>query len=157
MSRAPKTRIDTATAAVEVMRLASRAIEPPDHAPLHPGALPFWTEIIATKARSEWTPVDLICASDLANAMAQLVENRRKLREEGEVLKNDKGAVRPNPRVAVVHGLHAQVKAARQALSIHGRAMGEARDVARRRAAAKEIEEGATLDDPLLAKPGRPH
>lgn len=157
MSRAPKTRIDTTAAAVEVLRLASQEITPPAHAPLHDDAGPFWSEIIATKARSEWTAVDLICASDLANTMAMLAENRRTLRAEGEVLKSEKGAVRPNPRVGVVHSLHAQVKSGRQALSIHGRAAGEARDVARRRAAAKQIEEGAAIDDPLIAKPGKPH
>lgn len=155
-----KQRIDSATAAVEVMVKAARDIQPPAHAPLHDDALPFWDEIVAARARSEWNEHDLAVASDLANAMAQLVENRRKLRAEDEVLDNGKGTKYANPRVTVVHGLCGQIKAARQSLNIHGRAAGEARDVGARRAAAKQIERGSPLrddDDGLLARPGRTH
>ena len=155
MSKPRTARIDSATEAVAVMLNAAREIEPPAHAPLHDDAEPFWSEIIAARAKSEWNEHDLSMASDLANAMAQLVENRRKIREdEGEVLSTDKGSMYANPRVGVVHGLCAQIKAARQSLNIHGRAAGEARDVGVRRAAAREIEAGSPLaGDDLLARP----
>ena len=149
-----KQRIDSATAAVEVMVKAARDIQPPAHAPLDDDALPFWDDIIAARAKSEWSGHDLACASDLANAMAMLVENRRKLRIEGEVLAPEGGKEFANPRVAVVHGLHAQIKAARQSLNIHGRAAGEARDVGARRKQAKAIEAANPLEDEdLLARP----
>ncbi|MCR5874376.1 hypothetical protein LRS10_09495 [Phenylobacterium sp. J426] len=152
--RARKARIDSAAAAVQVMVTAAREVCPPAHAPLDDDAGPFWDDIIGQRARSEWTAHDLAYASDLANAMAQLVENRRQLRSEGEVLTPEEGRPMANPRVAVVHGLHAQIKAARQSLNIHGRAAGEARDVGKRRAAAKEIEDGNPLaGDDLLARP----
>jgi hypothetical protein len=154
MSR--KQRIDSTTAAVEVMVKAARELAPPAHAPLDDDAEPFWDEIIRARAASEWGDHDLTCASDLANAMAQLVQNRRKLRDEGEVLGGGANKEYANPRVAVVHGLHAQIKSARQSLSIHGRAAGEARDVGRRRAAAKEIEAANPLTgdgSDLLARP----
>lgn len=150
---ARKSRIDSTDAAVEVMVKAAKVIAPPAHAPLDDDAGPFWDDIIAARAKSEWSDHDLAYASDLANAMAQLVENRRKLREEGEVLTAEKGAKSANPRVAVVHGLHAQIKSGRQSLNIHGRAAGEARDVGRRRAQTKEIEGANPLDDDLLARP----
>lgn len=154
-------RIDSATAAVEVMAKSLRVLEPPAHAPLHDDAGPFWDEIIAARAKSEWSDHDLSCASDLANAMAQLVENRRKLRAEGEVLiegGEERSWSKANPRVAVVHGLTAQIKAARQSLMIHGRAAGEARDVGRRRELAKEIEADNPLaGDDLLARPDLTH
>ena len=154
MTKARKQRIDSTTAAVEVMLKAVRKIEPPAHAPLDHDAGPFWDEIIKARALSEWNDHDLTCASDLANAMAALVDNRRKLRSEGEVLKPDGGKEFGNPRVAVVHGLHAQIKSGRQSLSIHGRAAGEARDVGKRRAQAKDIEAGNPLaGDNLLARP----
>lgn len=148
-----KARIDSTDAAVVVMVQAARTIRPPAHAPLDDDAMPFWDDIIAARAKSEWTDHDLTYAADLANAMAQLVDNRRRLRGEGEVLTSDKGAKSANPRVAVVHGLHAQIKSARQSLNIHGRAAGEARDVGRRRAQAKDIEDANPLDDDLLARP----
>lgn len=152
MSR--KQRIDSATAAVEVMVKASRELEPPAHAPLDPDAGPFWDEVIAARAKSEWNDHDLTMASDLANAMAQLVDNRRKLRAEGEVLCPEGGKEYANPRVAVVHGLHAQIRGARQSLYIHGRANGRVEDVAKRRTQAKQIEAGSPLaDEDLLARP----
>lgn len=149
-----KQRIDSKTAQVEVMLKASRKIEAPAHSPLDADAGPFWDEIIAARAVSEWSDHDLACAADLANAMAQLVENRSKLRTEGEVQANAAGTPMTNPRVSVVHGLHAQIRAGRQSLYIHGRAAGEARDVGKRRAQAKEIEAGNPLaGDDLLARP----
>ena len=151
---ARKQRIDSATGAVAVMMKAAKQINPPAHAPLDDDALPFWNDIVAARAASEWNDHDLTCASDLANAMAQLVENRRLLRTEGEVLKPEGGKEFANPRVAVVHGLHAQVKTARQSLYIHGRANGRVEDVAKRRVQAKEIEDGNPLaDEDLLARP----
>lgn len=155
MARKPrKARIDSAAEAVAVMIKAAKVIEPPAHSPLDDDALPFWDDIVEARAKAEWSGHDLSCASDLANAMAQLVFNRRALRAEGEVLHNDKGTAYANPRVSVVHGLHAQIKAARQSLNIHGRAAGEARDVAGRRKAAKAIEAANPLEDEdLLARP----
>jgi len=147
-------RIDSATAAVEVMVKAARDIEPPAHAPLESDAMPFWDDIISARAKSEWSGHDLACASDLANAMAMLVEQRRILRKDGVTTVGPKGALMAHPRVSVVHGLHAQIKAARQSLNIHGRAAGEARDVGARRAQTKEIEAGSPLaGDDLLARP----
>lgn len=155
MARKPrKARIDSAAAAVAVMVQAARDIEPPAHAPLADGALPFWDDIIAAKAKSEWTGHELACASDLANAMAMLVEQRALLRSEGVTTVGPKGGLMAHPRVAVVHGLHAQIKAARQSLNIHGRAAGEARDVGARRKQAKAIEAANPLEDEdLLARP----
>ncbi|RZJ01826.1 MAG: terminase small subunit [Brevundimonas sp.] len=154
MSR--RQRIDSATGAVAVMLKAAKRINPPAHAPLDDDALPFWNEIVAARAQSEWNDHDLTCASDLANTMAQLVENRRMLRAEGEVLRPEGGKEFANPRVAVVHGLHAQIKSARQSLYIHGRTAGKVEDVAKRRAQAREIEAGSPLagdDEELLARP----
>lgn len=154
MAKARKSRIDSGQGQVEVMVRAAREIEPPAHAPLHDDAAPFWDDIVDARAKSEWSGHDLAVASDLANAMAQLVHNRRALRLEGEVLTTDKGSVHANPRVAVVHGLVAQIKATRQSLNIHGRAAGEARDVGARRKAAKAIEAANPLaEDDLLARP----
>lgn len=155
MARQPrKARIDSTSEAVAVMIKAAKEIQPPAHAPLDKDALPFWDDIIAARAKSEWNGHDLAVASDLANTMAQLVENRRLLRKEGETTVTATGNPMASPRVAVVNGLHSQIKASRQSLNIHGRAAGEARDVAKRRAQTKEIEAGNPLaGDDLLARP----
>lgn len=131
-----------------------RDLKPPAHAPLRDDAEPFWDEILRAKARSEWNDHDLTCASDLANAMAILVKNRRALEEEGEILANAAGTAMANPRVSVVHRLHAQIKSARQSLCIHGQGAGKTKDIQRHRAEAKKIEAGNPLEgNDLLARP----
>lgn len=149
-----KARVDSRTEAVAIMVQAAKDIQPPAHTPLDADATPFWDDIIAARAKSEWNGHDLAVASDLANAMAMLVEQRRLLRTEGVTTTGPKGALMTHPRVSVVHGLHAQIKAARQSLNIHGRANGRVEDVAKRRVQAKEIEDGNPLaDEDLLARP----
>ena len=133
-------------------------IEPPAHAPLHTDAAPFWPDIVAQRSREEWTPHDLAFAADLANTMAQLADNRRRLRTEGEVSKSAGGSPMTNPRVGVVNSLHAQVKAARQSLGLHSAAKGDHRDTLKRRAHAKALDDIAddVATDDLLAKPTGP-
>jgi hypothetical protein len=151
---ARKPRVDSTAVAVQIMIKSTRDLQPPEHAPLVRGAEPFWNEILEAKARSEWNDHDLSCASDLANAMALLVENRRKLVDEGEILANAAGTAMVNPRVSVVHGLHAQIKSARQSLCIHGQGAAKTKDVQRHRAEAKKIEAGNPLEgNDLLARP----
>lgn len=140
---------------VAAMAKAGQPLKPPAHVPLEPDAAGFWTGIVAARSREEWTPHDLAFAADLANAMALLHANRKKLRKEGEVTASPAGTPMVNPRVGVVNSLHAQVKAARQSLGLHSAAKGDHRDVLRRRALSQEAESAAdeALSDDLLARP----
>lgn len=152
MKRQPVT-----STAGQVAAMAKRGepLNPPAHVPLEPDAAGFWTEIVAARSREEWTPHDLAFAADLANAMALLHANRKRLRAEGETTANKGGTPMVNPRVGVVNSLHAQVKAARQSLGLHSAARGDHRDVLRRRALSQEAEsaaDDASADD-LLARP----
>lgn len=70
MSR--KQRIDSATAAVEVMQAALREIEAPACVPLQDSEMPFWDAVIAARAKSEWNDADLITAAHLARTMSKL-------------------------------------------------------------------------------------
>lgn len=150
MNRKP--RIDSAAAQVAVMQ-DRREIVAPAHVPLEKDAGPFWSEIVAARSREEWTPHDLAFAADLANTMAMLADNRRKLRDEGSTSISKGGNPTTNPRVGVVNSLHAQVKAARQSLGLHSAARGDQRDVLNRRAKAKHLEDVADATDDLIARP----
>lgn len=145
---ARRTRIDTAAGALEAAQAVGRAILPPAHVPLTEADGPFWLSVIAARAAVEWTAQDLECAALLARTMRQLENEQRLLATEGAVLATDKGSLFANPRVAVVHGMHAQIKGWRQTLGIHSRGLqGEARDVQKRRAHAKVVEAGLAADD----------
>ena len=148
-----KQRLDSATAAVEVMKGALREIAPPSHVPLDAADWPFWETVVDEFARSEWTEHQLELAAMLARTMANLETEQRTLRAEGFIAVRENGTSVENPRGRVVQNLAGQVLSLRRSLSLHARARGEARDVAKRSAMTKGIEAGNPLEDDLLGMP----
>lgn len=150
-----KARIDSATEAVRVMAKAATEIEPPENVPLDSEDQPFFQNVIAEFARSEWSAHQLELAAMLARTMADLVREQKLLREEGGVAYSDKGTPVANPRKSIVQMHASSILSFRRSLSLHARAQaGEARDAAKRRSAAKDIEGDNPLEDDLLARPG---
>lgn len=150
-----KARIDSATEAVRVMAKAATEIQPPANVPLDEGDEPFFRNVVAEFARSEWSDHQLELAAMLARTMADLVREQKLLRDEGGVAYSEKGTPVANPRKVIVQMHASSILSFRRSLALHARAMGgEARDTARRREAAKEIEGDNPLEDDLLARPG---
>jgi hypothetical protein len=150
-----KARIDSAAEAVRVMSKSVTEIEPPSNVPLDAEDVPFFQNVIAEYARSEWSAHQLEIAAMLARTMADLTREQRLLREEGGVAYSEKGTPVANPRKSIVQMHAGSILSFRRSLSLHARAQaGEARDVAKRRDAAKEIEGDNPLEDDLLARPG---
>ena len=148
MSR--RQRSDSATAAVERFQ-AEHGVElqPPAHIHLPEPALPFWRAIIRARAREEWgaSPSLLNAAANLAWTQYQIDQTRRQIDGEEDL---PEGLV-----VAQLAGHLLKMQRLEMAylrtLQQHGRAVeGEARDVAKRRSAAKA---DALPDDDLLATP----
>jgi hypothetical protein len=149
-----KARIDSAAEAVRVMAKATTEIEPPENVPLDEEDLPFFRNVIAEYARSEWSSHQLELAAMLARTMADLTREQKLLRDEGGVAYSEKGTPVANPRKSIVQMHASSILSFRRSLSLHARAQaGEARDVAKRRGAAKEIEGDNPLEDDLLARP----
>ncbi len=150
-----KARIDSAAEAVRVMAKATIEILPPSNVPLDDGDEPFFRNVVAEFARSEWSDHQLELAAMLARTMADLVREQKLLRDEGGVSYSEKGTPVANPRKTIVQMHAASILSFRRSLALHARAMGgEARDTAKRREAAKEIEGDNPLeDDDLLARP----
>jgi hypothetical protein len=142
-------RVDSVT---EAVRIASADdIQMPANVPLADGDIPFFRNVIAEYARAEWSAHQLEIAAMLARTMADLVREQDLLRTEGAVAYSEKGSPLANPRKAVVQMHASSILSFRRSLSLHARAQGgEARDVAKRREAAKEIEGAAASDDDLL-------
>lgn len=149
-----KARIDSAAEAVRVMAKATTEIQPPANVPLDDEDLPFFRNVIAEYARSEWSAHQLELAAMLARTMTDLTREQQLLREEGGVAYSEKGTPVANPRKSIVQMHASSILSFRRSLSLHARAQaGEARDVAKRRGAAKNIEGDNPLEDDLLARP----
>ncbi|PWL18835.1 terminase small subunit [Falsochrobactrum shanghaiense] len=149
-----KARIDSAAESVRVMGKAANEIPHPYNVPLDEKDIPFFENVIAEYARSEWSAHQLELAAMLARTMADLVREQDLLRGEGGIAYSEKGTPVVNPRKSLVQMHASSILSFRRSLSLHARAQaGESRDVAKRRATAKEIEAGSPLDDDLLARP----
>ena len=148
-----KARIDSAEEAVKVMAKATSEIAPPANVPLEECDLPFFANVIAEFARSEWTAHQLELAAMLARTMADLVREQDALRQEGGIAYSEKGTPVANPRKSIVQMHASSILSFRRSLSLHARAqVGEARDAGKRRAIAKDIEADNPLEDELLAR-----
>jgi hypothetical protein len=151
---ARKAMIDSTSEAVRVMSSAAKPIVPPPHVPLDKSDLPFFANVIAEFARSEWSAHQLELAAMLARTMADLNREQMALREEGSVSETRQGTPVVNPRKSVVQMHASSIFSFRRSLSLHARAQTrDAADIAKRRGAAKAIEADNPLDDGLLARP----
>lgn len=149
-----KQRIDSTSEQVRVMAAASKQIHPPSTVPLEDVDMPFFVNVIEEFARSEWSAHQLELAAMLARTMSDLNREQIALREEGTIMHTDKGTPVVNPRKTVIQMHASTILSYRRSLGLHARAQGgEARDVAKRRTMAKEIEAENPLDDDLLARP----
>jgi hypothetical protein len=152
-----KQRVDSATAAVEAMKLAAarEEIRPPGHVILDDDDWPYWWNVVEEAARSEWTDHQLELAALLARAMSDLEREQRELRREGAVCRGAMGQPAVNPRKQVVAMHAAVILSLRRSLGIHSRAKaGEARDVTKRRQYLKGHEQNNPLRDNLLGPSG---
>jgi len=154
MTAKKKQRIDSTSEQVRVMAKAATQIHPPSTVPLEDGDMPFFANVIEEFARSEWTAHQLELAAMLARTMADLAREQVDLRKEGSVMMTEKGTPVVNPRKTVIQMHASTILSYRRSLGLHARAQGgEARDIAKRRTMAKEIEADNPLDDDLLARP----
>lgn len=150
---ARKQRIDSATAAVAVMVQSGVEIQPPEFEPLEEGDLPYWGVIVRARAKADWTEENRVVAAKLARAMADEKRIVMELRVEGDLIENGRGTMVVNPKHALVEQLARRVMAWRKALALDARASSRAPDIAKRREAAKQIEDAAPTVGRLLPRP----
>jgi hypothetical protein len=149
-----KEPINSASKGVQVMQKSLQQITPPSTVPLEDCDMPFFANVIEEFARSEWTAHQLELAAMLARTMSDLNTEQMALRIEGSVMHTEKGTPVVNPRKTVIQMHASTILSYRRSLGLHARAQsGEARDIADRRATAKDIEGNNPLADDLLARP----
>lgn len=107
-----------------IVRQAIEGIEPPAHIDLPDDARPFWAAII--DARAEWTDSDLALAAELAICQYDMQRHRRRLQEEGDIIKNDRGTKIVNPRHNLLETMSRRAVALSRLLQVHAAAtLGE--------------------------------
>ena len=148
-------RSDSTEQQAKAMAGAGREIQAPSNVPLEECDLPFFASVLDEFARSEWTAHQLEIAALLARTMADMQREQAALRDEGAVIKTEKGTPVVNPRKTVVQMHASTITSYRRSLSLHARAQGgDARDIGKRRSQAKSAEADSPLDDDdLLARP----
>jgi len=151
---ARKSRSDTVGEALTIAQSADKAIHPPAHVPLDETDVAFFASVVGEFARAEWTAHALEIAAMLARDMADMNAAQIALREQGEVVDTPKGGRAVNPLRTVVQTLSGSILSKRRSLQLNARAReGEARDAGKRKAAHKRIEDEASSEDDLIARP----
>lgn len=142
-----RARTDTAKAAVQAAQNAALPpLEPPACVSLRPGDRPFWERIITSKARDNWTDVDLVTAAQLARAQADIEALQALVDAEGYVVDG-----KINPAAQMQETLVKRATALTRVLQVHAIAtVGRSPDT--RDAAALERQARQQPDDDLIPR-----
>ena len=152
MKKPRRLRADSIGGAVAAARGSNGNLMPPSHISFDDADWPFWRSVVEEFSREELSAHLLEVAAILARTLCDLDREQKLLRQEGAVMKSEKGALSPNPRNSVVKTLSDTMLSLRRSLALHARARaGEARDVAKRRSINKETAKATSTDDDLIA------
>lgn len=148
-----KPRSDSVLAAVEAAKAAAAGdLAPPAHVRLRDCDMPFWTDIVQSRARNEWSKSDLVIGAQLARCQAEIEEQSRMLESEGATIFNARGTPVMNPRHTVVAQLAMRQLALMRALRMAGTARpGRAEDLVKQREnerRAREIQSALRGEGP---------
>jgi len=153
-----KTRSDSVTAMIGAMANAALPdLRPPRHCKLRKGDRPFWTGIIRSRARDEWSGTDLVVAVQLARCQADIEREQHLLDVETTVRENKRGTMVMNARVTVLEQLARRELALMRTLRLAGTVLGTARESAAARVAEDQArraraEVESDDEDELLAR-----
>ena len=154
-----RTPVTSTSEQVRIMAAAGKEILPPAHVPLQKCDMPFFDSVIAEYAKADWSDHQLEMAAMMARMMSDMESEQRALREEGAIVKTDKGTPVVNPRKTVVQMLAGSIFAMRRSLALHARAASPTtpnKDLAKTKALSKMIEQNSMMEtegEDLLARP----
>jgi hypothetical protein len=124
----------------------------PKHVRLRDEDWPFWTEILRARARDEWSGPDLVVGAQLARCQRDIEIESQQLDAEGSIMKNDRGTMVMNPRVAVLEQLARREMALMRSLRMGGKDAGDPRGLKNARDMQRSAERVRDeLGDELLA------
>lgn len=146
---AKRARTDTAKAAIKATQNATLPpIDPPTCINLRPADRPFWDRIITSKARDNWTDIDLVTAGHLARAQADIETLQKQIDIDGYVLDG-----KVNPAAQMLETLSKRAIALTRVLQVHALAtVGRSADTVD----AAKLERDARQNDDDELIPTRP-
>ena len=156
MARRNKTGTISNSADAMVQALVDSTKGPPAvpaHVSLRDGDGPFWDGIVCARGRDEWTAADLVVAAQLARCQRDIEIEQVSLDGEGTVLRNERGTMVANPRVAVLEQLARREMALMRSLRMGGYVKGEAPNESGRTKLQRQASKlrGELEDEELLA------
>jgi len=150
-----KLKSDTDAALVKSLQnVAKGPLMPPHMVRLSEHAMLYWHGIVESRAREDWTNVDLVTAAQLAKYQAQLAEEEILIETEERVVFDYLGKQQINPRFLVAETLVKRVMALMRALRMGGKAAGELNGLANNRVLegkSRQIHAEIEDSDGLLA------
>jgi len=114
-----KPRSDSIQANINAMvSVALPEFEPPSHVRLPEESRPFWSGIMASRAREEWSKNDFVVAAQLARCQSDIERESILLESEGSVVENARGTQVMNPRHSVLEQLARREMALMRSLAL---------------------------------------
>lgn len=128
--------------------------EPPAHIELPREAMPFWVDIVCTRAKKDWSRFQLSLAAQLARTQYDIERRTREMELDGVVIENARGTPVANPVNTALEQLVRRQLALVRSLQLAG--VGDPRVQAKRDKMAQGAQAGAAAakdddGDDLLA------
>ena len=150
-----RTRSDSIAGQLAAMDAAlSDDIMPPDHITLDDSELPFWRSIVRARAKARWNDSDLEAAGNLARCKADIERVQREIREEGDIITNERGTPIMNPKHTLLEILSRRCMALSRMLHVHAEAtQGKARDQVKQNELQSGARDAMGESDDLIPRP----
>ena len=149
-----KKRRDSQAEKAKIVQGATLKLEPPKSIPLCERGRVFFAEIVAERAKADWTPHDLSFAAEMANTMAMIQKLREQVDAEGYTIVNvsERGqTTRPHPLLSSISTFTSVLTGMRRSMALHARGRaGDNRNAAGQRKFGKALEDSAAHDDDLI-------
>jgi hypothetical protein len=143
-----KQRSDSAQSKINAMiAVTLPEFAPPTHVRMPDEAKPFWSDIMASRAREEWAKNDLVVAAQLARCQLDIEREAVLLESEGSVIENQRGTPVMNPRHAVMEQLARREMALMRALGMN--AASGSKDRTSQQSARKTERQAAAVREEL--------
>lgn len=124
--KAPTNTVDSVIKAMA--NAAAPEFDPPAHVRVREKDRPFWSSIMASRARDEWSKTDFVVAAQLARCQADIETESVALDIEGSVVENFRGTMVMNPRHSVLEQLARRELALMRTLCLTGVASRPAKE-----------------------------
>ena len=145
-----RTKSDSVSAQLQTMvNVMAPELEPPSHVRLPPESRQFWSGIMVSRARDEWSKNDLVIAAQLARCQYDIERESMLLDGEGSVLENARGTPVMNPRHSVLEQLARRELALMRSLAMTA-SLSNNKDRAKLDAARDAERSAAKTKDELL-------